>query len=78
MKFSIKNFFSKYDQIRSFLRVSYEYNGFNSQQSYVDHKDRQVVLYLKFYTDNITASTMFYLLKIQNPTLSIISLWNFL
>ena len=74
MKFSIMNFFSKCDQIRSFLRVSYEYNGFNSQQSYVDHKGRQVVLYLKFYTDNITASTMFYLLKTQNPTLSIISL----
>ena len=78
MKFSIKNFFSKYDQIRSFLRVSYKYNGFNSQQSYVDRKGRQVVLYLKFYTDNITVSTMFYLLKIQNPTRSIISMWKFL
>ena len=36
-----------------------------------DHKGGQVVLYLQFCTDNITASTILYLFKIQN------SMYNF-
>ena len=37
------------------------------------HRGRQVVLYLHFCIDNITASAIFYLLKIQNLTIGIIS-----
>ena len=40
----------------------------------LDHKGRQAVLYLQFCADNITASTIFYLLKIQNLTPGTISL----
>ena len=31
----------------------------------LDHKGRQIVLYLQFCADNITASAIFYLLKIH-------------
>ena len=44
----------------------------------LDHRSKQVVLYLQFCTDNITTSTIIYLLKIQNLTPSIISLLKFL
>ena len=39
-----------------------------------NHRARQVELYLQFCTDNITVSTIFYLLKIQNLTPGIILL----
>ena len=31
----------------------------------LDHKGRQVVFYLQFFTDNWTASAIFFLLRIQ-------------
>ena len=40
----------------------------------LDHRGRQVVLYLQFCTDGITASTIPFLLKIQNLTPGTISL----
>ena len=40
----------------------------------LDHRGRQFLLNLQFCTDNIIASTIFYPLKIQNVTLSIVSL----
>ena len=40
----------------------------------LDHRGRQVVLYLQFFTDNITTTTIFYLLKIQNLTPGTITL----
>ena len=32
----------------------------------LDRRGRQIVLYLQFCTDNLSASAIFYLLKIQN------------
>ena len=40
----------------------------------LDHKGRQVVLYLQFGTDKLTSSTIFYLLNIQNLPPGTISL----
>ena len=40
----------------------------------LDHRGRQVALYLQFCRDSITASTISYLLKIQNLTPGTISL----
>ena len=40
----------------------------------LDHRGRQFLLNLQFCIDNITASTIFYPLNIQNVNLSIVSL----
>ena len=40
----------------------------------LDDRGRQFLLNLQFCIDNITASTIFYPLKIQNVNLSIVSL----
>ena len=61
--------------------MAHKYNLYYAkifEKEELDHRGRQVVLYLQFFTDNITASAIFYLLKIQNLTLGIISLWKFL
>ena len=44
------------------------YFGMTFEKEELDHRSRQVVLYLQFCTDSITASTISYLLKIQNLT----------
>ena len=38
----------------------------------LDRRGRQIVLYLQFSTDNLSASAIFYLLKIQNLTPGIV------
>ena len=40
----------------------------------LDHRGKEVVLKLQFCTDNKTASTIFYLLKIKNLTTAIMPL----
>ena len=40
----------------------------------LDHTGKEVVLKLQFCTDNKTASTIFYLLKIKNLTTAIMPL----
>ena len=61
--------------------MAHKYNLYYAmifEKEELDHRGRQVVLYLQSCTDNITTSAIFYLLKIQNLTLGIISLSKFL
>ena len=57
--------------------MAHKYNLYYAkifEKEELDPRGRQVVLYLQFCTNNITTSTTFYLLKIQNLTLGTISL----
>ena len=54
------------------------YYAMTFEKEELDHTGRQAVLHLQFCTDNIITSAIFYLLKIQNLTLGIISLSKFL
>ena len=57
--------------------MAHKYNFYFAiifEKEELDHRGRQVILYLRFCTDNTTTSSMFYLLKIQNLTPGTISL----
>ena len=57
--------------------MAHKYNVYLAtifEKEELDHGGRQLLLYFQFFTDNITASTIFHLLKIQNLTPGIISL----
>ena len=56
--------------------MAHKYNlyfGMIREKEELDRGGKHVVLHLEFCTDNITASTISYLLKIQNLTPSTIS-----
>ena len=59
---------------KSLKRVWIIYFEMIFEKDELDQRGIQVALCLPFYTDNIITSTIFYLLRIQNPTPGTISL----
>ena len=56
--------------------MTHKYNLYYAifEKEELDHRGSQVGLHLHFGTDSKTTSTIFYLLKIRNPTPGTISL----
>ena len=55
--------------------MAHKYNLYYTmivEKEELDRRGRQIVLYLQFCTDNLSASAIFYLLKIQNLTPGIV------